>query len=83
MSLVNGPATSARFPKFMPLAEPTLRELRKSPGHWPLVVRELQTGGNSFEPLEVLAVHQAGPAIFPIDQAKDDCHGINSVVDCR
>jgi hypothetical protein len=26
-------------------------------------------------------MHQAGPAIFPIDEAKDECHGINSVVD--
>jgi hypothetical protein len=26
-------------------------------------------------------MHQAGPAIFPIDEAKDHCHGINSVVD--
>jgi hypothetical protein len=26
-------------------------------------------------------MHQAGPAIFPIDEAQDDCHGINSVVD--
>jgi hypothetical protein len=28
-------------------------------------------------------MHQAGPAIFPIDETKDHCHETNSVVDCR
>jgi hypothetical protein len=32
-------------------------------------------------PLQVPEVHQAGPAIFAIDELKDRCHGINSVVD--
>jgi hypothetical protein len=34
------------------------------------------------KPLEVPVVLQAGPAIFPIDEAKDQGHGINSFVDC-
>jgi hypothetical protein len=33
-------------------------------------------------PLEIPAMHQAGPAIFAIDEAKNECHGTNSVVDC-
>jgi hypothetical protein len=32
-------------------------------------------------PLEIPAVLQAGPAIFPINEAKDQGHGTNSVVD--
>lgn len=28
-------------------------------------------------------MQQAGPAIFPIDEAKDHCHGINPVVDAE
>jgi len=31
--------------------------------------------------LEVLAMLQAGPAIFAIDETKNGCHGINSIVD--
>jgi hypothetical protein len=31
--------------------------------------------------LEISELQQAGPAIFAIDQAKNDGHGINSVVD--
>jgi hypothetical protein len=33
-------------------------------------------------PLKIPVVRQAGPAIFPIDEAKDQGHGTNSVVDC-
>src|ERR1700744_1480619 len=32
-------------------------------------------------PLEISVVRQAGPAIFPIDEAKDQGHGTSSVVD--
>jgi hypothetical protein len=31
--------------------------------------------------LQVPDVQEAGPAIFAIDEAKNECHGINSVVD--
>jgi hypothetical protein len=27
-------------------------------------------------------VQEAGPAIFAIDEAKNECHGTNSIVDC-
>lgn len=32
--------------------------------------------------LQVPDVQEAGPAIFAIDEAKDECHGTNSIVDC-
>jgi hypothetical protein len=32
--------------------------------------------------LEVFEILEAGPAVFAIDQAKNDLHGTNSVVDC-
>src|SRR5271163_4438242 len=31
--------------------------------------------------LQVPDVQEAGPAIFAIDEAKNECHGINSIVD--
>ena len=27
-------------------------------------------------------MQEAGPAIFAIDEAKNECHGTNSIVDC-
>src|ERR1700728_5253403 len=34
-----------------------------------------------WDRLQVPDVQEAGPAIFAIDEAKNECHGINSVVD--
>jgi hypothetical protein len=34
-----------------------------------------------MRPLQIPAVHQASPAIFTIDQAENECHGTNSIVD--
>jgi hypothetical protein len=31
--------------------------------------------------LQIPDVQEAGPAVFAIDEAKNECHGINSVVD--
>jgi hypothetical protein len=35
-----------------------------------------------IKPLEVFETQKAGPAVFAIDEMKNACHGINSVVDC-
>ena len=37
--------------------------------------------GILWDRLQVPDVQEAGPAIFAIDEAKNECHGINSVVD--
>jgi hypothetical protein len=34
-----------------------------------------------WERLQVPDVQETGPAIFAIDEAKNECHGINSIVD--
>jgi hypothetical protein len=39
--------------------------------------------GHRIRALEKPVVQPEGPAVFPIDEAKDQCHGINSFVDYR
>jgi hypothetical protein len=38
--------------------------------------------GIGWDRLQVPDVQEAGPAIFTINETKDECHGTNSVVDC-
>jgi len=35
-----------------------------------------------WDRLQVPDVQETGPAIFAIDEAKNECHGTNSIVDC-